>query len=63
MTEQESLGVGRLYNFQVMVIRYRARVAMYAGFTHEQSPKFEFSMSQADPAGDPAESRLCGWPS
>jgi hypothetical protein len=44
-----------LYNFQVMTMRYRARVSLYAGFTHEQYPKFEYSMSQADPGGDPVK--------
>ena len=44
-----------LYNFQVMVLRYRARVTMYAGFTHEQYPKFEFAMSGVDPGGDPVQ--------
>lgn len=44
-----------LYNFQVMVIRYRARVTMYSGFTHENYPKFEYSMSPTDPGGDPVQ--------
>ena len=42
-----------LYNFQVMTLRYQARAWMFAGFTHEQYPKFDFSMTQADPGGDP----------
>ena len=42
-----------IYNFQVMVLRYRARVTMYAGFTHETYPKFEFAMSRTEPGGDP----------
>jgi Domain of unknown function (DUF4389) len=42
-----------LYKFQVMVLRYQMRATMYAGFAHEQYPKFEFAMSQADPGGDP----------
>lgn len=44
-----------LYNFQVMSMRYRARVTMYAGFTHEQYPKFEFAMAQTEPGGDPVQ--------
>lgn len=40
-------------NLQVMILRYRGRVAMYAAFTHEQYPKFEFSTSGTDPGGDP----------
>lgn len=42
-----------LFNFQVMVLRYRTRATMYAGFLHEQYPKFEFSTAQQDPGGDP----------
>ncbi len=42
-----------IYDLQVMMLRYRTRVSMYAGFTHAQYPKFEFSMSAADPGGDP----------
>ena len=42
-----------LYNFQVMVHRYRARVTAYAGFMHSTYPKFEFAMTAADPGGDP----------
>jgi uncharacterized MAPEG superfamily protein len=42
-----------IYNFQVLVLRYRARVTMYAGFTHETYPKFEFAMTRTDPGGDP----------
>lgn len=42
-----------LYNFQVMILRYRARAWSYAGFLHDQYPKFEFPMSPADPADHP----------
>jgi len=42
-----------LYNFQVMVLRYRYRVTAYAGFMHSTYPKFEFAMTAADPGGDP----------
>ena len=44
---------GGIYNFQVMILRYRTRVGMYVGFTHGQYPKFEFAMTPADPGGDP----------
>ncbi len=42
-----------LFNFQVMVMRYRTRAVMYIGFLHDQYPKFEFSVAQQDPGGDP----------
>jgi hypothetical protein len=42
-----------LYEFQVMIIRYRARTYAYAGFLHDRYPRFEFAMSAIDPGGDP----------
>jgi hypothetical protein len=42
-----------VYDLQVMVLRYRTRVSMYAGFAHAQYPKFEFSTTGVDPGGDP----------
>ena len=53
-----------IYDLQVMMLRYRTRVSMYAGFTHAQYPKFDFSMSTADPGGDPLRfdiDRATGW--
>ena len=49
-TEQIPEGIA---NLQVMILRYRARVAMYAAFTHEKYPAFEFSTSGADPGDEP----------
>lgn len=42
-----------VFNFQVMIIRYQARVYVYSGFMHEQYPKFDFTQSSNDPGGDP----------
>lgn len=42
-----------LFNLQVMVMRYRARVSAYAAFLHDRYPKFEFELVAADPGGDP----------
>ena len=42
-----------LYNFQIMVLRYQTRVSAYAGFMHDQYPKFEYEMMANDPGGDP----------
>ena len=49
-TEQIPEGIA---NLQIMILRYRARVALYAAFTHEKYPKFEFSTTGTDPGGDP----------
>jgi len=42
-----------IVNFQIMYLRYRTRVVAYAGFMHEQYPKFEFTPAAAEPGGDP----------
>jgi hypothetical protein len=42
-----------IVNFQIMYLRYRTRVFAYAGFMHEQYPKFDFTPSAAEPGGDP----------
>ena len=42
-----------LFNVQVMIMRYRARVNAYAMFLHEQYPPFEFATTAADPGGAP----------
>lgn len=44
---------GGIYDLQAMMLRYRTRVALYAGFVHAQYPKFEFALSASDPGGDP----------
>lgn len=44
-----------IYDLQVMSLRYQTRANVYAGFGHQQYPKFEFSTSQADPGGDPVK--------
>lgn len=47
-----------LANFQCLVIRYQARVYSYALFLREQYPAFDFSMTGADPGGDPLRVEL-----
>lgn len=42
-----------LANFQCLVIRYTARAYSYAGWLREPYPAFDFSMTGADPGGDP----------
>ncbi len=42
-----------LANFQVMILRYNARVELYAGFLYDQYPPYDYSMSAADPGGSP----------
>jgi hypothetical protein len=49
-TKQVPKGV---YDLQVMMLRYRTRVALYAGFAHAQYPRFEFPTDVRDPGGDP----------
>lgn len=41
-------------DFQVMAIRYEARVMSYVGFLRESYPAFDFTTTEADPGGDPA---------
>ncbi|HEV8297881.1 MAG TPA: DUF4389 domain-containing protein [Acidimicrobiales bacterium] len=48
----ESIPEG-LFNLQVMIHRYQARVTTYALFMRESYPRFEFTMSQQDPGNDP----------
>jgi hypothetical protein len=50
-TEQIPEGI---FNFQVMVLRYQARVMTYVWFMREPYPAFEFPMDQRDAGGDPA---------
>lgn len=42
-------------NFQVMILRYRARALLYAGFLYEEYPPFDFEMSPAEPGGSPVD--------
>lgn len=42
-----------LANFQCLVLRYTARAYSYALWLREPYPAFDFSMTPADPGGDP----------
>jgi Domain of unknown function (DUF4389) len=42
-----------LANLQCLVIRYQARTYSYVLWLHEPYPPFDFSMTPADPGGDP----------
>lgn len=42
-----------LANFQCLVIRYQARAYSYVLWLREPYPAFDFSMTPADPGGDP----------
>lgn len=42
-----------LANFQIMYLRYSARLYAYAGFLHGSYPPFAFDMTAADPGGTP----------
>ena len=42
-----------LANFQCLVIRYQSRAYSYATWLREPYPAFDFSMTPADPGGDP----------
>ena len=47
-----------LANFQCLVIRYQARAYSYATWLREPYPAFDFSMTPADPGGDPVRVEL-----
>lgn len=47
-----------LANFQCLVIRYQARAYSYAAWLREPYPAFDFSMTPADPGGDPVRVEL-----
>ena len=49
-TQKVPEGIAKL---QVMILRYRARVGFYAGFTHAAYPQFDFTMTDTDPGGTP----------
>ncbi len=40
-------------NFQAMALRYELRTSAYAGFLHAEYPPFDFTVSAADPGGQP----------
>lgn len=40
-------------NFQVMILRYNARVETYAGFLYDTYPPYEYKMDAAEPGGSP----------
>lgn len=42
-----------LANFQIMYLRYSARLNAYAGFLHSSYPPFAFDMAGDDPGGTP----------
>jgi hypothetical protein len=42
-----------LANFQVMILRYRYRTGLYAGFLFDAYPPFEYPMVTTDPGGSP----------
>lgn len=42
-----------LANFQIMYLRYSARLNAYAGFLHSSYPPFAFDMTGDDPGGTP----------
>lgn len=42
-----------LANFQIMYLRYNARLYAYAGFLHSRYPPFAFDMTADDPGGTP----------
>ncbi|MCY4516083.1 MAG: DUF4389 domain-containing protein [Acidimicrobiaceae bacterium] len=42
-----------LANFQIMYLRYSARLMAYAGFLHSSYPPFAFDMTADDPGGTP----------
>jgi hypothetical protein len=42
-----------LFRFQVMVLRYQARMNTYAFFLHDTYPPFEFNNNPQDPGGNP----------
>ena len=44
---------GGLANFQIMYLRYSARLSAYAGFLHSSYPPFAFDMAGDDPGGTP----------
>ena len=46
-----------LADFQVMILRYTARVQVYAGFLHDQYPSFGFTVGGNDPGGPPVATR------
>lgn len=42
-----------LANFQIMILRYTYRVELYAAFTYDEYPTFDYQMTAADPGGSP----------
>ena len=42
-----------LAKFQIMYLRYSARINAYTGFLHDSYPPFAFDMSAAEPGGTP----------
>jgi hypothetical protein len=44
-----------LFRFQVMVMRYHARMYSYAAFMREAYPPFDFTTSEIDPGNDPLQ--------
>ena len=47
-----------LAGFQVLTLRYNARVNAYAGFLHDSYPPFAFDTSDDDPGGTPVNVRF-----
>lgn len=44
-----------LAELQVMIVRYKMRANVYAGFLHDEYPPFEFATSAAEPGGTPVD--------